>query len=217
MNVSVLIMNFNKVIELSHTIENNMPYYPGDPEPKIEIYKSISKDGVNIKKLQMGTHTGTHVDAPAHFLENGKHVNELDPMAYSGEGIVINVAGKKEIEEEDINDSVKDKIALFYTGTSQLWKPNWKMQEFSYFNVEAARKLAYYKAKAVGIDSPSVESPLSANGIVHKTLLSNNIVIIENISNNIKELIDKRFYVLCFPLLVKDGDGAPARVIGVIE
>lgn len=210
-------MYFNKIIDLSQIIENNMPYYPGDPEPKIESYKSIQKDGVNIKKLQMGTHTGTHVDAPAHFLEQGKHINELGVLSYSGEGVVINVDGKKEIDAEDIDKTVEDKIVLFYTGTSKMWKTGWKMQQFSYLTAEAAETLAKYKAKAVGIDSPSVESPNSSNGIIHKTLLSNNILIIENISNNVKELINKKFYLLCLPLLVRDGDGAPARVIGVIK
>ena len=213
----MIFMNFNKVIELSQIIENNMPYYPGDPEPKITDYKSIQKDMFNIKTLHIGTHTGTHVDAPAHYLKEGEHINELGILSYSGKGVVINAEGKIEVDAVSIDKTVKDKVVLFFTGTNKSWKTGWKMNEFSYLSVQAAEMLVKYKAKAVGIDSPSVEPPNFTNGQVHKTLLSHNILIIENLSNNVKELVNKKFYLLCLPLLIKDGDGAPSRVIAAIE
>ncbi|BBD73121.1 hypothetical protein HS1genome_1510 [Sulfodiicoccus acidiphilus] len=70
-----------------------MPYYPGDPVPSVKQFKSLDKDGVNLKEIHLGSHSGTHVDAPAHFVKDAPSLDQLDPMAYSGTAIAIKVDG----------------------------------------------------------------------------------------------------------------------------
>lgn len=203
-------------LDLTEVIENQMPFYPGDPHPYVSDFKTIDKDGANIKTLFLGTHSGTHVDAPHHFLKNGKTLDQLDALAYSGEGVVLNLAGVREVSASQIPDGIGGKVVLVYTGTSENWRLGWDMHDFSYLTFEAAKRLVNLGAKVVGIDSPSVESP-NPTGDVHRELLSNGVLIIENISSRVKELVGKKFFLLCLPLRVKGGDGAPARAVALLE
>lgn len=208
--------NLENALDLTELIEDGMPFYPGDPHPHVSDFKILERDGVNIKSLYLGTHSGTHVDAPHHFLEAGKTLDQLDIGSYSGEGVVLDLSGVVEITQADIPDNIKGKVVLIYTGTSEKWRQGWDMHDFSYLSLDAAKRLVQLGARVVGIDSPSVESP-NPTGDVHRELLSHGVLIIENVSKRIKELAGKRFFLLCLPLRVRGGDGAPARVIALPE
>jgi len=202
-----------KVIDLSLMVEEGMPYYPGDPVPSVRQFKSLDKDGVNIKEVHLGTHSGTHVDAPAHFVKGAPSIDQLDPMSYSGRAVAVKVDGV--VRKGDIPES--GGVVFFYTGTNRNWRHGWTMQSFGYIEPEAAEELVKRKFKVVGIDSPSVEMPRFKEPLTHVTLLSHGVLIIENLSDSLSQLVGKTFQVLCLPIKVREGDGAPARVVALLE
>ena len=199
-----------QVIDLSMPIRNGMPFYPGDPEPKVRGYKIIEKDGYNMHELMMGTHTGTHVDAPNHFLVGGKTVDELDPLAFSGRAIAV-ASRERIVHSTDLAGVENHDIVLIYTGTGdELLGGPVDVSRIGLLDEGAAKSLVG-KVKAVGIDSPSIGSPE-----VHRILLSKDIVIIENISSRLKALVGKSFQLYCLPLLIAGVDGAPARCVAIL-
>jgi len=197
-------------IDLSVPIHNGMFFYPGDPEPKVEVYKTIEKDGYNMHRLVMGTHTGTHVDAPNHFLPNGLTLDKLDPLAFSGSAIAV-ASRERVVHASDLEGVGRVDVVLVYTGTiEELGGGAINVGRIGVLD-EGAARLLVGKVKAVGIDSPSIGSPE-----VHRILLSHGVVIIENISSRVKELVGKSFQLYCLPILVGDADGAPARCVAIL-
>jgi len=90
----VLRITIGKALDLTHTVRNGMTVYPGDPEPRIERVKELFKDGVNLTGIKMGAHTGTHIDAPIHFIEGGAGVDELPAEQFVGEAVVLDLSHK---------------------------------------------------------------------------------------------------------------------------
>ena len=86
---------FEKTVDLTHNLRNGMPVYPGDPSPSFELYRSLEKDGVNLTKIVMGSHTGTHLDAPKHFINDGIGIDQIPPHKLIGEAYVADLSGKK--------------------------------------------------------------------------------------------------------------------------
>lgn len=201
-----------KVYDLSFTLEDRMPYFKGDPVPRIEQYKEISRDGYNIKNLNFGTHTGTHIDAPAHFINGGRTIDQFSPMELSGIATCI---------EYDPGNGIrlpeqKFKTILLYTGYTEKWDEFKIFENFSYIDKEDAMKLKDYGVRLVGIDSPSAERAGSEKFETHHILLGNDIPIIENLNSVVlKNLINKSFYLFAIPLSIKGGDGSPLRVVAM--
>lgn len=199
------------VIDLSFSIDNNMPYFKGDPVPSVKQFKQIKKDNYNLKEIHIGTHTGTHIDAPAHFIEGGKTIDQFDPFYFTGFGTVL----EYEPKELDLGGKKYDFIFL-YTGYNRDWENKKEFENFTYIDSEDAVKLKEAKPKFVGIDSPSAEAPNSRDFPTHHILLGAGIPIIENLnSRELEKLLGKLFMVIALPLPVKDGDGAPARIIAM--
>ncbi len=189
-----------------------MPYFKGDPVPKIEQYKSIDKDGYNIKNLNFGTHTGTHIDAPAHFIKGGRTIDQFDPLEISGIATCIRYEPGKGLVLPD----QKFKVILLYTGYNENWDKFKEFENFSYIDAQDAIKLKEYGAKVVGIDSPSAEKAGSVDFETHHILLGNDIPIIENLnSSRLKYLINKSFYLIAIPLPIGKGDGSPIRAVAL--
>lgn len=202
-----------RIIDLTHDIENGMLFYPKDPKPRIRSFRTIDKDGVNISEVRIGSHTGTHIDAPFHFIKKGKKVDEIDLESLIGNGTVIDLSFLKpgsEIMPMHFKDKVKTDIVLFYTGLSKEWRKKFR-KEYTYIGTEAAKTLVSLSVKLVGIDYLSVEKFGVIEAPVHKILLSNNITIVESLNSRLSELIGKDFTFFCVPLKLKGCDGAPAR------
>lgn len=196
------------IIDLTFPIENGMPYYPGDPEPKIEKFTSIEKEGYVVHKLTIGTHTGTHVDVPSHFIPEGKTLDQIEITRFSGKAYVIAIE-KEKINKEDI-PNVESEILLIYTGTSKSWKNGWNINKYSIITEEASKEISK-RFKLVGIDSPSIGSFET-----HRILLKNEIIIVENLAN-LDKITGKYVDFLCFPLLIKGADGSPVRAIAIVR
>ena len=212
--LSRLLQGF-EVVDLTNSVEDGMPYYPGDPRPTVMQWRSLRRDGVNLKLLILGSHSGTHVDAPAHFVDGGAAVDELGPMAFSGEAIVVDARGYREVPP-DVVPLNPSRVLLIYTGISAAWRRGWVTDDYPYLSREAAELLVKRGVRVVGIDSPSVDAPGAEEPIVHRMLLSQGVLIVENLSRNLGRLVGKRVWFLCLPLPIRSGDGAPARALALV-
>ena len=200
-----------------------MPIYPGDPSPSFEKYSTLQKNGVNLTKLTMGSHTGTHLDAPKHFIPDGIGIDQIPPDRLIGEAYVADLSEKpigsgitsQDLERELDGKVVKDDILVVYTGCSEHWGDVAITRGYTYLTADAAGYLVSKRVRAVGIDFLSVEKFDSPEPLTHKTLLRNGIFIIESLSKAVKQFVGKRILVICMPIKLQDGDGAPARVVAI--
>ena len=228
MDLGSFIVSFDEVkvdvsrfFDLSHVIENGMPVYPGDPEPSVERVASLDEEGVNLTRLVMGSHVGTHIDAPIHFVEGGSSLDEIPLSTLIGEGVVLDLSyrevgtGLSWEDFEKFSSLVKEgDIVLIYTGTSDHWgEEGWDYRRFTYIEESGAKWLLEKGVKMVGIDCMSFEKFGFSEPVVHRLLLGNDVPLIESLSKRMVELVGKRVFVICLPLKLKGVDGGPARVI----
>lgn len=185
----------SRFIDLTMSMDENTPVYPGTPQIELKQTDSIEKDGWNSNMISFSSHFGTHIDAPFHMLENGKTLDDFPIDKFIGHAIVIN------IRNPDLRDVKENDIVFFYTEGKDI--------EIS---KEIAEKLIQKKIKIFGIDALSPDKePFE----IHKMFFRNNILIVENLVN-LKELIGKRFECFILPLKIKHADGAPCRVVAKI-
>ncbi len=188
------------IIDLSIPISEETTLYPDDPPVNIKLWAVIDRDGYYMNVIKMGEHTGTHVDAPAHFIAEGKTVDELPLEKFVGEGLVLDVrGGEGEVKLEEIPDSgYFDRVVLFLTDGREL-------------SPEVALFLVAEGAKAVGTDAMSI-----GDEAVHKILLSAEVPIFENLAN-LEELLEKEFTFIAFPLKIEGGSGSPVRAVAMLH
>ena len=214
---------FEKATDLTHHLRNGMPVYPGDPSPSFEKYSTLRKDGVNLTKIRMGSHTGTHLDAPRHFIQEGISIDRIPPNKLIGEAYVADLSEKpigSGVTSEDLRRRleekiVKDDIVVVYTGCSERWGEESVNRDYTYLKGDAADYLVSKRVRAVGIDFLSVEKFKAPEPVVHKTLLGNGIFIIESLTSALRQFVGKRILIICMPIKLQDGDGAPSRVVAV--
>ena len=196
-------------------ISNELPTYPGDPivnlYPKIE-YKD---KGYNVLSLNMGTHSGTHIDVPFHLLNKATSVDKMSLDNFIGEALFAEIIknNNEKITLKDIKklDIKKGDILIVRTGWEEnKYRENY-FTDFPYFSIETADYFILKKIKAIGADIPTVDSP-EQNATFHKKMMSSGIVIIEALVN-LKQLVGKRMFFSALPLNIKDGDGSPVRAI----
>ena len=198
-----------KFVDLSVLINENTPVYPGDPKTKIQSAGILDKDGYEDYYVCMGTHVGTHVDAPRHMVANSKSLDQIPIERFIGRGIYIKINNKKfDLEHIKQTDIQEGDIVLFHTGMSDIYyKPEY-YDNYPAITEDIANYLVERKVKMVGVDMCSIDhEPFP----VHRILLKNNILILENLIK-LGELEGKSFKVYAFPIKLQV-DGAPARVI----
>jgi arylformamidase len=206
-----------KIYDITVPISESVPVYQGDPTVKVEASKTFAAgDGVNVSHLCLGLHTATHVDAPNHFIEGTRRVDELDLDKLMGRCRVVGLdAGVTAIGVEHLGDLGGVERILFKTKNSAFWNDPEKgfRTDFAYVSLDAARALAAADIKLVGIDYLSIEEFGSADHSVHITLLEHEIVILEGI--DLREVPPGDYELICLPIKYRggSGDGAPARTI----
>ena len=209
-----------RAVDLTQTIENGMTVYIGDPTPRISSFKRLKKDGVNLSVMTLGSHTGTHVDAPRHYIRGGKGLDRLPIDDFVGEAAVLDFSGIRaggEISASDLEKRASEvrrgDIVLLYTGLSRRWGDPGARRTITYLSGDAAGWLVGRGVRAVGIDYLSVEEFGAKVPAAHVTLLSHGIPIIESLSKNLSKLVGRRVLFLCLPIKIKGCDGGPARAI----
>jgi arylformamidase len=207
-------------IDLTQTIRNGMTVYVGDAVPNVSKYKRLDRDGVNLSLITLGSHTGTHVDAPIHFIKGGKTLDELSVESFVGEGVVLDFSsapagsaiGAAELEKH-VGVVHSGIIVLLYTGLSRRWGDPKARRKYTYLDAEGASWLVGKRVKAVGIDYLSVEKFGAKVAEAHIELLSHGIPIIESLNDGLAGLVGSRVFFVCLPIKVGGCDGAPARAM----
>jgi len=202
------------IFDISIGIDENLPLWPGDPELRLQWAANIEQgDLVNLTELSMGIHTGTHIDAPLHFLPNGKPIDSLSLNVFVGEAQVVAIPQDVNLITVDILQDVCEIIAariLFKTKNSQLWETSKFQQDYVALEASAAQWLVDQGVQLVGIDYLSI-APFKDPAPTHEILLSNDVVIIESLD---LRLVKPGIYTLiCLPLKLVGREAAPARAI----
>ncbi len=194
-----------EIIDVTKPIEEGRRYYPTLPSPKIDLLRHYSL-GHNhwTSFIQLPLHTATHIDAPAHFLPDGKTIDKVPVGEFISIAQVIDCSNEEVITKEILSKkSIKTATLLFKTRSY--------VENYTYFDVEAAKFIAESNVKIVGSEAPSVDRPGDKNYPVHKILLSHDILIVEGL--NLKEVREGIYLFICLPLLIKDVEASPARGI----
>jgi len=201
-------------IDLTHTITNNMPSHPLDVSVQLHSTATYHEHGVANESLCGGVHMGTHIDAPGHFVDNGKKITDFSIHTFIGQALCIDAHNQKIITKELLHNIPlqKDMIILFYTGwDTQLHEPHY-FYDHPILDIACAQHLIDAGIKMIGVDFPSVDNAPYA---IHKLFLGNDILIIENLTN-LASLVNEQFKLIALPLKI-DAHGAPARVIAEIK
>lgn len=198
-------------IDVSVTIRPGMPIYAGDPGFAIELAKSIDRgDPANVSRLDLGAHTGTHVDAPRHFLPDGVGASELPLESFIGQCAVVDahaVGGK--IDGAAVGSlALPPRIerVLFKTSNSALWERDSFTPDFVSLNADGASALIERDIRLVGIDYLSIGDPEA-----HQLLLGSGIGVIEGL--DLRRVDAGSYFLACLPLKIEGSDGAPARAV----
>jgi arylformamidase len=203
-----------KLLDVSVPLSGALATYPGNPPFHLEAIKRIA-DGAssNVSKLTLGTHTGTHVDAPKHFIDAAGGVDAMPLDLLIGRARVIDMPRRGAITAEDLQQAGlrEDLRILLKTSNSALWNSPEFHDDYTYVTEPAARYLVEQGVKVVGIDYLSVEQFKKPGAPAHKALLSNGVVIIEGL--NLADAEPGMYEMYCLPLLIAGADGAPARVV----
>ena len=206
-------------IDLTHFIHDDMPVYPGDLIPGVKEITSIEVHGYNERELIMSTHTGTHIDAPAHIIPEGASLDSFPPGKYIGDGFVVDCRQINLITEETILSSLSDYNAdfiLLYTGWDTHWGTDLYFKDIPVLDSDAAKYLSNLPVKGIGIDAPSFDPIGSVTLRNHNLLLEKNIILIENLTG-LSKLLEKEFMFSCFPLKIENADGSPVRAVAIVQ
>lgn len=202
-------------IDISVPLRDSMVHWPSDPPVRIKRVEDIEKgDTANMSVISMGTHSGTHVDAPIHFIKEGKGVDNMPLDTVIGRARVTEIGDPESIKPEELrrHDIRRGERILFKTrNSSELWQKDEFVEDFVFISDAAADFLVNRGIRLVGIDYLSVGSFKHGGSYVHKKLLSGGIWIIEGL--NLSNVTSGKYDLICLPLRIVGGDGAPARAI----
>ncbi len=199
------------LIDLTHTFGQNMPVFPGDPMPKLEQIASIGADDYNMYRLCSGMHVGTHMDAPYHMIAGGRLMCDVPTDRFFGRGRLIDARGRSLVTSDLLPPTGIEKgdIVLVLTGWYHRFHDDAYYRDFPEIAPEFARELLNADASILALDTPSPDRPPFE---IHKMLLSNDVVIIENLTN-LEVLVGiGEFDVIALPAKLQC-EAAPVRVI----
>ena len=204
------------IYDVTVPITNEMPVWPSDPHVNLIPQSHLSRDGVHtvqITTINMGSHTGTHIDAPYHMVIEGRRLNEIPLETLVGPATVVEVPGVRSIAKANIEGQNWDGVerVLFKTDNSNHWNDGKFFEEFVYLEPDAAEFLVSHGVKVVGIDYLSIDRYKSEKHPTHFVLLQRNVVIIEGL--NLSRVPSGRYNMSALPLNLWNADGAPTRVI----
>jgi arylformamidase len=204
------------VIDLTHEIHEEMPVFPGMSKPKVEEAFYVTRDGYKETMLTLLSHTGTHMDAPAHMLEDGMTLDQYPINAFIGLATILDARGMKEISLGFLNiherKIMNSDFILICTGWSQFWGTQAYFRNFPVLTSEAAKWISALGKKAVGSDTISADLAESIEFPVHRQLFAKDMFIIENL-NQLEQLVGKEVMFSCLPLRFLNADGSPVRAI----
>ncbi len=214
-----------KIIDLTLTVSDKIPTFPGSPQPNFIPWENIKEDGYNLELLFLSSHTGTHMDAPHHFLEKGAKIHEISLEKLVSEAALIKSKknGNESITKTDIQNFEK-KHGKIERSSSVIFSTGWQrnLQKKYYFtknpglSVSAAKYLAFKKISLVGIDSPSIDLGADSKFSVHQIFAKKGMLIVENLAN-LEKIKSSKFHLVVLPLKLKNATGSPVRAVAFVE
>jgi kynurenine formamidase len=211
-----------KIIDLTHPISSGMPVYPGTEPPVLKTECTIEDIGFLEKKITLVSHTGTHMDAPAHLIKDAKTLDKFPIGQFYGRALLLNLTNIKvstiELQKlEPHKDAIRNvDFLLLHTGWSKYWGSDKYFIDYPVLSMEAAEWLGKFRLKGIGLDTISADKVDTEKYLIHKVFLQNNTVIIENLTD-LNLLPCNHFTFSCFPMSFKDADGSPVRAVGIVN
>ena len=208
-----------RVVDLSLPVYSEMPVYPGDPKVFFMKYRSIESDGYNLTQMLLGTHTGTHLDVPLHFVQGGAGIDSVPVDRFMGEAYVIDLSYKKAEEEIKPEDLIPYEN-IINPGSKLLLRTDWYkvLPDKRYFkeqpriSYELALWLVEKKISLLGLETPTI-NPVD-NRKLHQTLLSGGIILVEALAH-LEDLKKDKVFFIALPLKIVNGDGSPVRAVAI--
>jgi kynurenine formamidase len=213
---------FKQIVDLTHAVFDGVHQYPGDPQVKFRQIQCTGSTGYNVHLIEIGSHAGTHLDAPYHVSDKGKRIGQLDLTKCVGEAQVVDVSGRRWDEPIKVRDlePYSDTIGegarlLIRTG----WDKTFGREEFfgsdsPYVSMETGQWLVKRKIWLLGLDfpSPNLRTP-TENLKLHRLFLENGVILVESLTN--LEKLKGKVYLVILPLKLKDLDASPVRAIAL--
>jgi arylformamidase len=206
------------IVDLTHTIDTDMPIYPGTQSPELIPAWTLEKDGFAEAIIRLGSHTGTHIDAPAHLIAGGTFLDSYAMETFRGIGHCADLRHLPNLEIgrtdlECLSETLgSTDFLLLNTGWSERWGTAAYFEQHPVLSLEAAKWLTGFNLKAVGLDNSSADRFDSTSFPIHQCLLGMEILIIENLTR-LDRLPAGDLQLTCLPLKLAHADGAPVRVI----
>lgn len=210
-------------IDLTLTISQNLPSFPGSPKPHFIPWSKIKTNGYNLELLFLSSHTGTHLDAPFHFDEKGSKIHQISPSRLISNAILIKIikGPNQLISKADIINFEKKYGKIENKSTVVLatgWQKNSGKKSFFKNNPglssSAAKYLVSKNVNLIGTDSPSIDIGTNGKFSIHHILSKNNVLIVENLCN-LEKISGIHFKLIVLPLKLKDATGSPVRAIAI--
>lgn len=203
----------NVIIDISRPIAPGMLAYPGDPSVALTQVSQAGAGGAAVSALHLGTHTGTHVDPPAHLMPGGATVDHLDLALLVGPALVVELTGVGAIGPEELTVVVPGGCTrlLLRTHQGELWQQPVPARGYRGLSAAAAGWLVAAGVRLVGIDYLSVDAPDALDLPAHRVLLTAGVVIVECL--DLTTVAPGEYTLMCLPLPLVGGDGSPARAV----
>ena len=205
-------------IELTHKMEEKMPVYPGTERPVFDKSFTIEKNGFAETQVRMFSHTGTHMDAPAHMVLGGKTLDEYPVEHFIGDAYLLDltngVPGIRQLEADAALIEKSDFI-IMKTGWSKKWGMESYFNDFPVLNEELLDYLLQFDIRGFGVDAISVDPVSTTTFDNHMKMFAKECTIVENLKN-LESIPQKNFKIIMLPLLTKNSDGFSARVVAEV-
>jgi kynurenine formamidase len=201
-------------IDLTLPLSPGMPVYPGDPPVQFEPHSALERDGFRVTTLELGTHTGTHLDAPSHFLETADTVDVLPLAALVGPARVVDAS---DVPAGGVIGRVR--FGAIQAGERVIVRTGWGArfgepgyyEEFPSLAMNLVMELAQRPVALIGLETPSLITDHRQDAVAHRELLGAEVVIVEGLTG--LERLPEQIWLVALPLRLKGLDGAPCRVI----
>ena len=214
----------SRLIDLSHPLEHGQPNFPWDPKLGIVVHNTVSSIGYNITEISMSSHQGTHLDAPYHFFDDGKTLDQMRLEQFIGPAVLVDLAPGERLPAKTplTVEMFEPHAAKFQPGAKVIYRTGWNamfgrpefFSEFPTLTLEAARWIADKRIGLLGMDTPT---PSAQWLECHHILLAQGveIVIVEGLTN--LDQLPERFTFIGFPMNFTGRDGSPIRAVAMVE
>lgn len=217
-----------KMFDLNVTLSEDMDIYPGDPTFRAAPFARFEQNGYNLMNLTMGSHTGTHIDLPRHFLRDGYCIVDVPPERFAAPAVFVDVSlqvrdtGVIDLADTDLSAVQNGDFLVIRTGWEELRGTPAFFTGLPLFTPGTAELLAGMGVRLLGMDLPTVLMPSTAPSsgpppeqtAMHTALLSRDILILEGLVG-LAPLTGRRLWLFCLPLKIEGGDGSPVRAVAV--